>query len=112
MGRLALLPGLVVVALLVTAGCGEGEPVADADIIEALNLEQSPGSSGYSVGGDPFCAVNDDLLNNSDEVEIASQADELGLVITDSDESVGIQAEPPFDRECAQKASRELDELE
>ena len=112
MGRLSLLPGLVAVAVLIAAGCGEGEPVSDSDIIAALKLEQSPGTSGYSVGGDPFCAVNDDLLNNSDEVDTASQADELGLVITSPDESVGIQAEPPFDRECAREVTRGLDELD
>jgi hypothetical protein len=56
--------------------------------------------------------VSDDLLNDSDEVEVARDSRESELVITDSDESVGVQAVPPFDPICARKAKRELDQLE
>ena len=112
MGRLVLVASFVAVALVVTAGCGEGGQVSDADIVAALKLEQTPDRPAYAVGGDPFCEVSDDLLNDSDEVEIAKESDDLGLVLTDSDETVGIQAVPPFDPECARKARQELDELE
>jgi hypothetical protein len=100
------------VGLAVMVGCGEGGQVSDADIVSALKLEQTPDRPAYAVGGDPFCEVSDDLLNDSEEVEIAKQSDDLGLVLTDSDESVGIQGVPPFDPQCARKARQQLDELE
>lgn len=111
MGRLALLSGMVAAGIALTVGCGGEEQVPDDEIVDALKLE--PGSSsGYAMGGDPFCEVDKNLLNDSDEVETASEGDDLGLVITDSDAAVGIQAVPPFDPDCAREAKRALDKLE
>ena len=92
-------------------GCGSGTAVDDKQIVSALHLEKSP-EGAYSIGGDPFCEVSDDLLNDSDEVETARDSSKLDLVITDSSESVGVQAVPPFDPACARKAKRELERLE
>lgn len=109
---------MVVVAMVVGAipaaavGCGESAAVADSEIVSALNLERSPEGPAYSIGGDPFCVVSDDLLNDSDEVDVAKESGGLDLVITDSGEDVGVEAVPPFDPECARQARRELERLE
>ena len=64
--------------------------------MKALKLEGGPGEPGLRDGGDPFCEVDENLLNDSDEIDVASEGDELGLVITDSDGAVGVQAVPPL----------------
>jgi hypothetical protein len=102
---------LGVVALGVAAGCGEEETVSDTEIVEAIGLERSPDSPAYAIGGDPFCEVEEDLLNDETEVEQAKAEDELGLVITDSEQTVGVQAVPPFDPSCEKKARRALNGL-
>jgi hypothetical protein len=99
---------LGVVAMGLAAGCGEEETVPDTEIVEAMELELSTDRPVYAIGGDPFCEVDQDLLNNETEVEEASGEDELGLVITDSEETVGVQAVPPFDPRCEQRARRAL----
>jgi hypothetical protein len=100
-----------VIAVLLAVACGGGEEVPDADIVEALKLKQSPDRPAYAIGGDPFCEVSEDLLNDSDEVDAASEGDKLGLVITDADQAVGVEAVPPFDPECAKRARRALNRL-
>jgi hypothetical protein len=97
-------------AALAPLGCGAEEQVSNDDIVDALRLEPSK-DSGYSIGGDPFCEVSDELLNDSDEVDAASKGDKLGLVITDSEQSVGVEAVPPFDPKCAKKAKHALNRL-
>jgi hypothetical protein len=93
-------------------GCGEEETVPDAEIVEALELEKSSGSAGYTIGGDPFCEVSDELLNNPSEVEEATSAQgDVELVITDSEETVGVQGVPPFDPECESDVRRALNKL-
>jgi hypothetical protein len=110
MGRLLLL-AIAGVVLLSAAGCGS-EEVSDDEIVEALKLEPSPDRPVYAIGGDPFCEVSANLLNDPGEIESASEGDARGLVITDSDQAVGVEAVPPFDPECAKKAKRALDTLE
>jgi hypothetical protein len=100
-----------VIAVVLAAACGGGEEVPDADIVEALKLKQSPDRPAYAIGGDPFCEVSENLLNDSDEVDAASEGDKLGLVITDADQAVGVEAVPPFDPECAKRARRALNRL-
>jgi hypothetical protein len=100
-----------VIALLLVTGCGGGEEVPDADIVEALKLKESPDRPVYAIGGDPFCEVDENLLNDEDEVDAASEGDKLGLVITDRDQAVGVEAVPPFDPECAKRAKRALNQL-
>jgi hypothetical protein len=108
-GRLSLVPVVAFFALLLGA-CGGDEQVSDSDIIEAANLEQGTNGAAYTVGGDPFCEV-DELLNDTDELEAASE-DRSGLVIADSEQRAGIAGVPPFDPECAKRARRGLDSLE
>lgn len=110
MGRRLLVWVVIAGAALAPLGCGSDEQVSDDDIVDALRLEPSK-DSGYSIGGDPFCEVSDELLNDSDEVDAASKGDKLGLVITDSEQAVGVEAVPPFDPACAQKAKRALNRL-
>lgn len=114
MGRLrvVLVAAAVGVVPAVALGCGESAAVPDSEIVSALDLERSPGGPAYSIGGDPFCEVSDDLLNDSDEVELAKGGGGLDLVITDPDENVGVEAVPPFDPECARQARRDLERLE
>ena len=103
------------VAALAAAGCGSEDQVSDDDIVEALKLEPSAERSAYAIGGDPFCEVSDELLNDADEVDAASEGasegGKLDLVITDSEQTVGVEALPPFDPACAQKAKRALNRL-
>lgn len=103
---------VVAVAVAAASGCGETGSVPDDRIVKALKLEEAQGSRAYAMGGDPFCEVDGNLLNDSDEIDVASEGDELGLVITDSDGAVGVQAVPPFDPECARKAKQALNKLE
>jgi hypothetical protein len=107
-GRLSLVSVVAVSALLVGA-CGGSEEVSDSAIIEAANLEEGTNGAAYTVGGDPFCEV-DELLNDTDEVEAASEGS--GLVIADSEQRAGIVGVPPFDPECAKRVRRGLNSLE
>jgi hypothetical protein len=102
----------VMSAFGLAAGCGEEETVPDAEIVQALKLEKSTGGDGYTIGGEPFCEVSGELLNDADEVEEAT-AGKGGpeLVITNSEETVGVQGVPPFDNECESDARRALNKL-
>ena len=85
---------VVAVAVIAAFGCGENGSVPDDRIVKALKLEEAQGSRAYAMGGDPFCEVDENLLNDSDEIDVASESDELGLVITDSEGAVGVEAVP------------------
>lgn len=97
--------------MVLAAGCGEERTVSDTEIVEAMGLEKSPDSPAYTIGGDAFCEVEEDLLNDETEVEQARTEDELGLVITDRGETVGVHAVPPFDPSCEKGARRALNGL-
>jgi hypothetical protein len=110
-GRLAIV---IVISLCgLAAGCGgDEESIPDDEIVQALKLEKSSGSGGYTIAGDPFCEVSDELLNDPSEVEEATEGKSgLELVITDKEETVGVQGLPPFDNECESDAKRALDKL-
>ncbi len=113
MGRLKAVVAVVILGLVpVAAACGgDSGAIADSQIVDALKLKKSP-DGPYAIGGDPFCEVNDDLLNDSEEIDVARDGAGSDLVITNGDESVGIQAVPPFDPACARKARRELERIE
>ncbi|MGH2952708.1 MAG: hypothetical protein ACRDK9_01625 [Solirubrobacterales bacterium] len=99
-------------ASLALAACGDDddEGFGNGRIVDALGLEEV--DSGYAMGGDPFCAVASKLLNDSDEVETAQDADELGLVIASRQGNVGIEAVPPFAPDCKDKAKKQLNRLD
>jgi hypothetical protein len=101
---------LLAAVALAPAACGE-ERVSDLRIVGALDLERAADRPVYAIEGDPFCEVSVDLLNDADEVQRATASDEVGLVITDSDGTVGVQAVPPFDPSCEQKVKRALNGL-
>jgi hypothetical protein len=110
-GRLLVLLATVAVGVGMATGCGGDESVPDDEIVDAVKLEQGSNGAAYTVGGDPFCEVNE-LLNDSDEVSTARDRDKLDLVITDSEQTVGIEGVPPFDPECAREARRALNRME
>ena len=108
----AVLALAVVGSALAAAGCGEEETTSFGDdkIVETLNLEKSEG--GYAIGGDPFCEVDNNLLNDADEVDQAAERDDLGLVIASREGHVGVRGVPPFAPDCRQQAKKQLDELD
>jgi hypothetical protein len=105
---------LVIIGLaFVAAGCGEEEETvsySDDKIVETLDLQKADG--GYAIGGDPFCAVESNLLNDGDEVSKAQDRDDLGLVISSNTGNVGIRAVPPFAPDCEKQVQKRLDELD
>jgi hypothetical protein len=86
-------------------GCGSGQSTSDAKIIQALDLKQA--GNAYRIGGDPFCTV-DDLLNDSDEVDQASDAGGASFLIASPSGDVGILARRPFAPDCTRKAKDDL----
>lgn len=104
---IAPLPTVLVLALAVV-GCGTGSSIPDSKIVGALDLKQA--ASGYEMGGDPFCAI-DQLLNDSDEVDEAS-GNAKDFVIAGPHREVGVLAERPFAPDCAKKAKGALARLE
>ena len=108
-----LIALMAVIATLGAVGCGEEESVTDATIVEALNLKPGDDSPVYAIDGDPFCEVDQDLLNNGTEVDQAKTENSLeGLVITNDGQTVGIKAVPPFDPSCERDVKRALDQIE
>ena len=107
-----LIAPLVVIALGGGIGCGEEKSVSDETIVEALNLKPGEDRPVYAIGGDPFCEVDQDLLNNESEVDQAKADNQLeGLVITNDGQSVGVKAVPPFDPSCERDVKRSLNEI-
>ena len=86
--------------------------MSDDEIIEAVKLEQGSDRDVYAIGGDPFCEVSENLLNDSEEVDAATEGDKLGLVITNSEQDLGLEAVPPFDPKCVPRAKRALNSME
>lgn len=109
MRRLIAL-GVVVTALIGAVGCGEETTVSDDAIVEALNLERADDAGVYEVGGDPFCQIEEELYNDSAEVEEA-QSQKNAPVLSDSTATIGIQVIPPFDPSCEEKVQRALNKL-
>jgi hypothetical protein len=107
-----LTVSLCVAALLGAVGCGSSESVSDQEIIDAISLVRSEQDPGYNIEADPFCQVDLNLLNNEDEVNEAHEGAGKGLVITNSDGDVGVQAVPPFAPDCVKKARQGLNAIE
>src|SRR3954447_2523584 len=100
---------LILVFALLLAGCGSsGSSIDDSQIISALNLKKA--SSGYTMNGDPFCRV-DDLLNDVDEVNGASDQKGVDFLIAAPGGEVGVLAHPPFAPACKREATDALKKL-
>jgi hypothetical protein len=102
---------LVAVSALAVAGCGEEETRYNDDrIVDRLNLEET--ENGYAVDGDPFCEVDDKLLNDAGEVEDAAERDDLGLVIASRQGNAGVTGVPPFAPDCGDEVKKKLNKLD
>ena len=107
------IPGAIALIVLVAAaaGCG-GDSVrySDKEIIAKLNLEKT--GNGYAIDGDPFCEIEAKLLNDSDEVDAATERDGTGLVIASREGNVGVKGVPPFAPDCGDTAKKKLSRLD
>jgi hypothetical protein len=102
---------LVAVSALAVAACGEEETrYADHRIVDQLDLEQT--ENGYAVDGDPFCEVDNKLLNDASEVEDAADRDDLGLVIASRQGNAGVKGVPPFAPDCSDEVKKKLNKLD
>jgi hypothetical protein len=109
----AVLPSLALAALgaFSLGACGEEDKrIGDTRIVESLKLEQL--DSAYAIGGDPFCSVEPELLNDEDEVDEVLDADEEAPVITSRAGNVGVEAVPPFGPDCQRQARKRLNRLD
>jgi hypothetical protein len=106
-GTLAIVVAIVAGVL---GGCGEEDKVGDGKIVERLNLSEVDGT--YAIDGDPFCAVDEELLNTSDEVEEAIDGDEIGLVVSSREGGVGVEGVAPFPEDCRAEAKKKLNKLD
>jgi len=100
---------LIVAFVLVWAGCSaSGDSTDDSEIVAALNLKKA--SNGYAMNGDPFCRV-DEILNDVDEVESASDEKGVDFVIAAPKGQAGVLAHPPFAPSCKREATEALKRL-
>ena len=108
--RIHALLALLAFALAVGsgAGCSDGQSTPDAQIVSALDLEQA--NRAYRMGGDPFCTV-DELLNNGEEVDQASDGAGRDFLIASSDGEIGVLARRPFAPDCTRRAKDALRRL-
>src|SRR3954453_1357540 len=96
--RRGLVALLILALALAWTGCSTGgSSIDDSEIISALNLKKA--SSGYEMNGDPFCRI-DDLLNDVDEVNGASDQKGVDFLIAAPGGEVGVLAHPPFAPAC------------
>ena len=100
----------VVLGLGLTA-CGEDDKrIGDDRIVERLHLKEI--EDGYAIDGDPFCVVEKKLLNDADELQDATDADEIGLVVASRAGNAGVTGVAPFARDCRDTARKRLDKLD
>jgi hypothetical protein len=92
----------------VVAGCGDGQSTRDSKIVDALDLKQT--NRAYRIGGDPFCTV-DELLNDADEVEQASDPRGPDFLIASPNGEIGVLARRPFAPDCTRRAKDALKRL-
>jgi hypothetical protein len=101
---------LIFAGALIWAGCSavSGDSFDDSEIVSALNLKQA--GSGYEVNGDPFCRV-DELLNDVDEVNGATDQKGVNFVIASPNGEAGVVAHPPFAPSCKREVEADLKKL-
>lgn len=102
---------LALAATFALSACGDDAISYDDDrIVERLHLEQT--GDGYAVDGDPFCEITQKLLNDADEVDAATEKEELGLVISSTEGNVGVKGKPPFAPDCRALTKKRLNKLD
>jgi hypothetical protein len=101
------------IAAFAVAACGGDETsYSDRAIIEKLDLAKpSDDDKAYMLGNDAFCSVEKNLLNDSDEVDTASD-DKGALVITSREGNVGVVGVPVFPRDCKDAVVKKLSRLD
>jgi hypothetical protein len=96
---------------LAATGCGGDETRYNDDkIAERLHLEKT--ENAYAIDGDPFCQVEQKLLNDSSEVVDAADKDKIGIVVSSREGNVGVKGVVPFAHDCAETAKKRLDKLD
>ena len=102
---------LALAATVTLSACGdEGISYDDDRIVERLDLEKT--GDGFAIDGDPFCEIENKLLNDADEVDEATDKEKLGLVIPSTEGNVGIKGKPPFAPDCRALAKKRLNKLD
>ena len=102
--------GLVAVtALCVMSGCGgDSQQFSDGRIADALQLQQR--GNGYTVGNNPFCAI-DKILNDADETSGLSNKQQR-LAITSRRGNIGVVVVTPFAPACEKSVTAALNKLD
>jgi hypothetical protein len=110
-GGAALAIGLI--AVVGVASCGSEETTfSDKKIIEKLNLTQpEDGGQGYWFDGDAFCEIEHNLLNDTGEIDSASNS-RNSLVIVSREGNVGVIGTPPFAPDCRERVQHKLNRLD
>jgi hypothetical protein len=106
--RHALVALLALVLAAGASGCGDEQATSDSKLVQALDLKQA--NSAYRIDGDPFCTV-DELLNDADEVEQASDPGGADFLIASPNGEVGVLARKPFAPDCTRQARDALKRL-
>jgi hypothetical protein len=106
----ALAPVLAAGAL--SACGGEDISYSDKEIIDRLNLEETPNGDAYAIDGDPFCEIEKKLLNDADEVEEAAQGRNGNLVIASREANVGVKGREGIVPDCQETARKKLNRLD
>lgn len=101
----------VAILTLSIAACGEedGPSYSDNKIVEKLNLKES--EAGFAIDGDPFCEVDKELYNDSDEINDVAKKDR-GLIVTSRAGNVAVEGVPPFADDCRDVAQKKLTRLD
>jgi hypothetical protein len=109
--RRGLVAPLILLLALVWAGCStvtSSSSTDDSQIVKALNLTKS--GSGYVMGGNPFCRI-EQLLNDGNEVEDATSQPGRDDVLAAHDGEVGVVVRQPFAPSCSHQAQDALKRL-
>jgi hypothetical protein len=110
MGRVLLRLALIATTVLVAA-CGSSDTttkIPDSKIADALHLQQT--DSGYRVGSNPFCRI-DELLNDADETSGLTKAQQR-VAITSRSGNIGVTVKTPFAPSCKDEVAAALNKLD
>ena len=109
-GRATVAICLVAGFALISCG-GDDVSYSDREIVGKLDLSKADGDDVYVLGSDAFCEVEKNLLNDSGEVDSASD-DRRALVIPSREGNVGVVGVPVFPRDCKDLVVKKLNRLD